>query len=161
MNPVSRILNLIPGGPLQAVKAAEGDKPVAGNGTNGVEGFKSVRQAETINDIADCKPLAGLLDLAPGAGQTGKLQELTRPDAEQQEILDAVKQFESIFLRYLASAMNKTMPGSDQALPGGQYYQGLIDAQMGDLLAQEHGLGLGESMLRQLGTGQGGQNDES
>ncbi len=154
MNPVDNILKLNTGtSPLANVNA----KPVVDK----AEGMRRLPEPGTISDITDCSRLSGLLKLTPSAAGADGLQELVKPGSEEAKVLDAVKQFESIFLRYLASAMNKAMPGSEDDMPGGQYYQGLIDTKLGEMLAQEQGLGLGEAMLRQLGHEPGGANDDA
>ena len=68
----------------------------------------------------------------------------------RQEILEAGKQFEAIFMRYLITAMRSgSVGGEERGGRGAPYYEGLIDENLSRIMAESgNGLGLG-AMLSQ------------
>lgn len=111
------------------------------------------------------KPHVGtdMLSLGPGSRLGGVLQSL--PDlpsltgkttrsldggdaVEHRKVVEAAREFEAVFLRYLASAMTQTVSAGGE-MEGAHFYKGLIDEQLGDMLAESgRGLGLQESLVR-------------
>lgn len=97
---------------------------------------------------------------ALGAAREKKLHELPRlpergeglkalgadPAAERARVAQAASDFEAVFMGYLSSTMTKGALG-DGDMPGAQFYQGMIDEQLGRLLAESGGgLGLQEAL---------------
>jgi hypothetical protein len=90
------------------------------------------------------------LDLPSLAG--GDLKSLSGPaGAEREKVAGAAREFEEVFLRYLASAMTESA-GMGGEVEGAHFYKGLIDEQFGRLLADSgRGLGLQASLIQKLG----------
>lgn len=74
--------------------------------------------------------------------------------SEREKVVAAAREFEEVFLRYLASAMTESA-GVGGEVEGSHFYKGLIDEQFGRLLADSgRGLGLQSSLIQKLGTGE-------
>ncbi len=95
---------------------------------------------------AQSKPLPALPSL------TGELRSLEAPaGSERAKVIGAAREFEEVFLRYLASAMTESA-GVGGEIEGAHFYKGLIDEQFGRLLADSgRGLGLQASLIQNLG----------
>ncbi|MCB1162121.1 MAG: hypothetical protein R3C71_01790 [Candidatus Krumholzibacteriia bacterium] len=118
---------------------------------------KALRPAQSAAS-ADLKPAERQSD-APsfvqldGRQVPGGLQSLQPAAAgSRREAQEAVKAFEAVFLRTLASAMtaSASQGGGTGKMQGGEFYQGLIDEQFGRLLAEDGGMGKGleQALLR-------------
>jgi Rod binding domain-containing protein len=70
---------------------------------------------------------------------------------ERRQALAAVKEFEAVFLRQLAGVMTRSASGLTAGSEGAAFYQGMIEEQLGRLLAERGGgLGLQEALLARL-----------
>ncbi len=83
---------------------------------------------------------------------SGELRSLEAPaGSERAKVVGAAREFEEVFLRYLASAMTESA-GVGGKGEGAHFYKGLIDEQFGRLLADSgRGLGLQTSLIQNLG----------
>jgi len=78
---------------------------------------------------------------------------------ERQTALQAVKDFEAIFMRQLARVMTQSAGGAAGGIEGSAYYEGLIEEQLGRVLAEAGGgLGLKEALLARMGATTGEAN---
>jgi len=110
---------------------------------------------------ATLRPLASgaLRPLAAGTAAAG-LRPLTgNATGDRQTALQAVKDFEAIFMRQLARVMTQSAGGTAGDVEGAAYYEGLIEEQLGRVLAEAGGgLGLKEALLARMGATTGGAN---
>lgn len=124
-----------------------------------LRGIQGTRPAATA--AAALRPLASgvLRPLAAGGDATG-LQPLTgAATAERQTALQAVKDFEAIFMRQLARVMTQSAGGTTGDVEGAAFYEGLIEEQLGRVLAEAGGgLGLKEALLARMGATTGATN---
>ncbi len=91
----------------------------------------------------------------------GELKSVTGAGGtERHEAAKAAREFEEVFLRYLASAMTESA-GVGGDMEGAHFYKGLIDEQFGRLLADSGGgLGLQGSLIKKLdGAGESGHGE--
>ena len=74
------------------------------------------------------------------------------PDARgKPSVADAARGFESVFLAMLLKEMRQTLePGSLFGKDGGDVYGGLFDQFMSQHLAQGKGMGLAQTLMKQL-----------
>ncbi len=96
---------------------------------------------------AQIKPVPALPSLTGG-----ELRSLEAPaGSERAKVIGAAREFEEVFLRYLASAMTESA-GVGGEIEGAHFYKGLIDEQFGRLLADSgRGLGLQASLIQNFG----------
>lgn len=138
---------------------------------------------ETRGIAAKLLPLAttrGIAAARPRAAATATLQPLASSDlrplpasieaaglrplgggamGERQTALQAVKDFEAIFMRQLARVMTQSAGGAAGSAEGSAYYEGLIEEQLGRVLAEAGGgLGLKEALLARMGATTGEPN---
>ncbi len=93
--------------------------------------------------------LRTLPDLPALTGKTTRSLE-QEGATEHRKVVEAAKEFEAVFLRYLASAMTQTVSAGGE-MEGAHFYKGLIDEQLGRMLAESgRGLGLQESLVKNM-----------
>jgi len=111
-------------GPLEKSRAAGGPGAATRAGERGASGMTSPEKA-----------LAG----AKGGD-------------ERAGLLAASREFEALFLRYLAGAMRQTIPeGGLGGAPGAHFFGGMIDEHLGRLLAESgRGMQLADQLSRQV-----------
>jgi flagellar protein FlgJ len=78
-------------------------------------------------------------------------------DNSPQAVAASAKQFEALFLQMVLKSMREATPSNgltdnEQT----RMYQGLLDQQLAQNLAQQGGMGLAQALVRQLGGGAGG-----
>lgn len=103
---------------------------------------------------ATWQPLAGtsLRALSAGGAAAGLRPLAAGAAGEREKALQAVKDFEAIFMRQLARVMTQSAGGTADGVEGAAYYEGLIEEQLGRVLAEAGGgLGLQEALLARLG----------
>jgi hypothetical protein len=94
-------------------------------------------------------PLTGAA-ARPTAGASWQRLAGDGTDAGRQA-LAAVKEFEAVFLRQLAGVMTRSASGLAAGSEGAAFYQGMIEEQLGRLLAERGGgLGLQDALLARL-----------
>lgn len=83
----------------------------------------------------------------------GELKRLARAEGQSDEALrGAAKQFEALFLQMVMKSMREATPASGlMDNEQSKLFQGLLDQQMALNMAQAKGMGLSETIFRQLG----------
>lgn len=83
----------------------------------------------------------------------GELKRLARADGQSDDALrGAAKQFEALFLQMVMKSMREATPASGlMDNEQSKLFQGLLDQQLALNMAQSRGVGLSETLFRQLG----------
>ena len=101
------------------------------------------------------------MDIPPLSENTGfirflmekKSLPMVKPETQDEEkLLDACREFESLFVNQLLKEMRKTV-GKDGILPESHersIYQGMFDEEVAKQVAQKGSLGLAEMLFQQL-----------
>jgi len=141
--------------PAPPPEAADKDfRPKAGAAANATDGGAPAGRPLGLADLGRAAPPASLarssaVAAAPSspAGAGGAAPSRAEPALQR-----AAREFEGILMRYLASAMWETLPGSDAGgMAGAHFYQGMIEEQLGRLLVEGgHGPGLAGALVRQV-----------
>jgi hypothetical protein len=137
---------------VKPVKTPAVDKPVAGMGPVSVSPslLPLVQTTGLVTPIRpvmeEMRSLTGVADQGFGSKVTASLH--SAADKERDEILKATKEFEAVFMQYLASALGSSLPGSE--MEGSHFYQGMIESHLGQLLADSGDLHLGDSLVSQI-----------
>ncbi|CAH0540051.1 rod-binding protein [Vibrio marisflavi] len=86
---------------------------------------------------------------------TSELQNMEGQGKNSQALDGASDQFEALFLQMMLKSMQKTNEtlekGSMFSSQNQQLYQGMYDNQLAFEMSQQHGLGLSEMLVKQLG----------
>ncbi len=100
---------------------------------------------------AALRPLAAASGKGIG-GATAPWQPLAASaGGSQRQAIAAVKDFEAVFLRQLAGVMTRSASGLAAGSEGAAFYQGMIEEQLGRLLAERGGgMGLQSALLARL-----------
>ncbi len=82
--------------------------------------------------------------------------------AEDKELMEAARQFESLFIQQMMEGMRETIPESD-LLDGGfaeETYEGMLDQAYSEKMAESGGLGLADKIYDQLTSERAGVSPE-
>ncbi len=137
--------------------AVEMKKPSAAENLRTLMAMPAVgKPSASISSPDQFRALADLPTLSSGA--MNHLEGDAKNDAAK--VAKAAREFEAVFLRYLASAMNKSVSAGTK-MEGAHFYQGMIDEQFGRILAESgKGLGLQDAMIKRLNTVAEGENHD-
>ena len=107
--------------------------------------------ATALPTAAALRPLAAAAGKGV-AGASAPWQPLAAPAGySQRQAIAAVKDFEAVFLRQLAGVMTRSASGLAEGSEGAAFYQGMIEEQLGRLLAERGGgMGLQSALLARL-----------
>ncbi|MEQ1856948.1 MAG: rod-binding protein [Longimicrobiales bacterium] len=73
------------------------------------------------------------------------------PGGDREQLMEASRRLEGVFLQYFTQALRSTVPDGGHAdAPGAELYGSLLDEHLAQMLAGRSGSGLAESLYRQI-----------
>ncbi len=141
--------NPIPVPPQPGLKPESEARSVEGKGPDAIGSLKPLAKpiSASISKVGNWLSARGELR-SPEQADAARPKDAA--ETRKQEIMEAGKQFEALFMRYLVTAMRSGVTGEGNGGPqGSHFYEGLIDENLSQILAESgNGLQIGEMLSR-------------